>query len=223
MPERADIANRAQVSMKSIFVKSAPTVAHLEPSDLAEVAFVGRSNVGKSSLLNRLAGAKIARTSKTPGRTQMLNLFEVERDGLKFALVDLPGYGFADAPKAERASWMDMIEGYLTGRPNLRAVLVLVDVRRGVQEEDIEIKEWLEETSARVIPVGTKIDKFPKAKQKPALHAIASAYGVDRNEVIGTSGSTGQGIDALLEAIALLTQSRTDRSSVGRPGDTPMT
>lgn len=90
--------------MKSVYVRSSPRVEDLGPAELPEVAFVGKSNVGKSSLLNRLAGAKIARTSKTPGRTQLINLFHVTRDGVQFGLVDLPGYGFAAAPKGVRPS-----------------------------------------------------------------------------------------------------------------------
>ncbi len=188
--------------MQSVYVRSAPSVADLGSTDLPEVAFVGKSNVGKSSLLNKLAGAKIARTSKTPGRTQLINLFHVTREGRRFGLVDLPGYGFASAPRAVRASWMEMIEGYLTGRPTLRAVCVLVDARRGVEEEDAEIFEWLSSLGeARALAVATKIDKLPKAKQKPAIYGIADAYGLERADVFGTSASSGQGIEALVEAV----------------------
>lgn len=188
--------------MQSVYVRSAPSVEALGPGELPEVAFVGKSNVGKSSLLNRLAGAKIARTSKTPGRTQLINLFHVEREGARFGLVDLPGYGFAAAPKGVRAEWMDMIEGYLVGRPGLRAVCVLVDARRGVEDEDAEIFAWLSSLGrAQVLAVVTKIDKLPKAKQKPAIYAIAAAYGVERDAVVATSATSGQGLEALLERV----------------------
>ena len=188
--------------MKSVYVRSSPRVEDLGPADLPEVAFVGKSNVGKSSLLNRLAGAKIARTSKTPGRTQLINLFHVTRDGVQFGLVDLPGYGFAAAPKGVRAEWMDMIEGYLVGRTTLRAVCVLVDARRGVEEEDAEIYGWLSALGKyQVLAVVTKIDKLPKAKQNPALHAVAESYGLSRAAVLGTSASSGQGMDVLVEAV----------------------
>lgn len=202
MPDRRHVAKARGEFVQSIYVRSAPSVEILGATELPEVAFVGKSNVGKSSLLNRLAGATIARTSKTPGRTQLINLFHVHRDGARFGLVDLPGYGFASAPRDVRASWMEMIEGYLSGRPTLRAVCVLVDARRGVEAEDAEIFSWLSSLSrVRPLAVVTKIDKLSKSRQKPAIHAIAMAYGLDRASVFATSASSGQGVEGLVDAV----------------------
>lgn len=129
--------------MKCTFIKSAADIGGCPSLGLAEFAFVGRSNVGKSSLLNRLAGANIARTSKTPGRTQLVNFFSVESRDFAFILADLPGYGFARAPRPVRRAWYSLLEDYLTQRRELVAVLQLVDLRRDVQTEDLHVHEWL--------------------------------------------------------------------------------
>src|SRR5579862_9263712 len=127
------------------FVAGAVDLASMPPPTLVEVAFAGRSNVGKSSLLNTMMQRKgLARTSNTPGCTRQLNVFEVRcADGLALRFVDLPGYGWARRSKTERGEWQGMIEGYLTGRSALRAVVVLVDVRRGVEDEEMELVDFL--------------------------------------------------------------------------------
>lgn len=185
------------------FVTSAPNVEALPETGIPEIAVIGRSNVGKSSLLNRWIGRKrLARTSRTPGRTQLLNLFSVTGAGIQYGVVDLPGYGFADAPKNARAGWMEMIEEYLSQRQELILVLHLFDIRRGVEDEDAEIFRWAGEArEGAVLAVATKLDKLPKAKQKPAVAAIAKRLELPVARVLGTSSSTGQGVEALVTEI----------------------
>lgn len=182
--------------MRTRFIITAPTVADCPDLDLPEFALVGRSNVGKSTLLNRLANAKIARTSGTPGRTQAINLFEVKTGEAIFVLADLPGFGYARAPKPVARRFAPLVDAYLEARDPLRAVLLLVDVRRGPEEEERTLVTRLRAVRPIVplILVGTKVDKLPKAKRKPALAQISRALG---SEVIGTSGQDGIGIDAL--------------------------
>ena len=149
--------------MDAVFLKSAFQESHYPPPDKAEVAFAGRSNVGKSSLLNILVNRKsLARTSSTPGRTQALNFFLVDD---RFSFVDLPGYGYARVSLDVKKSWPRMVETYLRNRPNLKAVVVIVDIRRGLEEEDSELIEWLEQERKRVILVLTKVDKLSRSER----------------------------------------------------------
>ncbi|MFO0759502.1 MAG: ribosome biogenesis GTP-binding protein YihA/YsxC [Byssovorax sp.] len=188
----------------------------------AEIAFGGRSNVGKSSLINCLVERKnLVRTSSTPGSTRQLNLYEARAaDGTVLHLVDLPGYGFtAHRSKSEKAAWGNLIEGYLKERATLAAVVLLVDVRRGIEEDDRELLEFLdtiEHPSRRpieVLIVGTKLDKVPKSAQKTALTALAASAG---RRVIGFSSETAQGRTELHRALR--------RASLGQviaPTDAP--
>jgi GTP-binding protein len=149
--------------MDAAFLKSAFQESHYPPPDKTEVAFAGRSNVGKSSLLNILVNRKkLARTSSTPGRTQSLNFFLV--DG-RFYFVDLPGYGYARVSLEVKKSWRGMVETYLRNRPNLKAVVVIVDIRRDLEEEDRALIEWLEQERKNVILVLTKIDKITRSER----------------------------------------------------------
>lgn len=195
--------------MRTKFIISAPNQDSFPHLGLPEIAFAGRSNVGKSSLLNALTGAKIAKVSRTPGRTQLVNFFSCEGKDWGFTLADLPGYGYARAPKAVQRTWGPMIEQYLETRDPLRALLVLIDVRRGIEPDDVELVHWmLGSAEARGISieiVATKIDKLPKSKQKPALGRIANAVGLERSLVHGTSASTRQGLDDLMAHIQTLT------------------
>ena len=194
--------------MRTRFITSAADPAGFPQLGLPEVAFVGRSNVGKSSLLNALASAKLAKVSRTPGRTQLVNFFTVAGKDWSYALADLPGYGFARAPKVVRRDWGPLIERYLERRDTLACVLLLVDTRRGVQADEEELVAWLMETvvprGAVVGVVGTKIDKLPKSKQKPALAGIGRSLGVDREMVFGPSASTRQGLVELFEHLGEL-------------------
>ncbi len=189
------------------FLAAATRQEELPPAMFAEIAFAGRSNVGKSSLLNRLVlRKKLARTSSTPGCTRGLNAFRVVAripagEGTTNAtidLVDLPGYGFAKRSKRERAGWGPMIEGYLEQRASLRAVVLIVDVRRGLEDDDRELLDYLAHIGRAAVVVATKLDKLPRAKQKPALEALRASAGV---RVLGASAETGEGRDALLRAL----------------------
>ena len=162
------------------FAAAANTTTQFPPPVKVEIAFAGRSNVGKSSLLNGLMGRRnLARTSGTPGCTRQVAFFEVcTRPGTELMLVDLPGYGYAKRSKTERFSWGPLIEGYLLGRATLAAVVLLVDVRRGLESEERTLLELLcgpAEVSRRPITtvlVATKLDKLPRSQRKTALQAI---------------------------------------------------
>ena len=188
------------------FVAGAVDSHSLPPPTLLEVAFAGRSNVGKSSLLNAMMQRRsLARTSSTPGCTRQLNVFELRcADGRALSFVDLPGYGWARRSKAERKQWQGMIEGYLRERVGLRAVVVLVDVRRGVEEEERQLLEFLAQpravggaTHLHVILVATKVDKLAAAPRRRALDEVRQGARDLGSEVIGFSSVTGEGREAL--------------------------
>jgi GTP-binding protein len=189
------------------FVAGAVDDASLPPPTLLEVAFAGRSNVGKSSLLNSMMQRHgLARTSNTPGCTRQINIFEVRCvDGLTLRFVDLPGYGWAKRSKSERSQWQTMIEGYLQKRAGLRAVAVLVDVRRGVEDEERQLVDFLRQPRMvsgprplDVILVATKIDKLSGAARKPALAVVNRNAGT---RAIGYSAVNGDGREELWNRI----------------------
>lgn len=156
---------------------------------LPEVAFAGRSNVGKSSLINCLAGRKgLARTSSTPGRTQIINFFSV--DDL-LMLVDLPGFGYARVPERIRAGWQEMIEQYLEDSPGLRLVVHIVDARHVPGALDRQLQDWLAARGRKSRVVATKIDRVPRSRRAATLRAVAESLQV--NEVIPFSAVTGEG------------------------------
>ncbi len=187
---------------KATFVASAAAPKDFPRPELVEIAFAGRSNVGKSSLINTLVGVDgLARTSRTPGRTQLLNWFRVEpASGAPIAFVDLPGYGYAKVPVAMQASWQGLIESYLGDRPVLAAVVLLIDVRRGVEPEEIDLAAWLAERDIARIVVVTKVDKVSKHQREPVLAAVKRALALPRPP-IGFSAETGDGVDELWRAI----------------------
>ncbi len=163
---------------------------------LPQVAFAGRSNVGKSSLLNALAGrSRLARVSNTPGRTRGIAVFEVLG---RFAFADLPGYGFAKVSRAEREAWKVLVEGYLSGCGYLRRVYILVDLRRGPEEEERRLAEYLSAHSVSYRWVGTKADKLSPRETTAALSRFAGEPWLDDGgAVVGTSARTKGGIDRL--------------------------
>ena len=158
------------------FIKSATAPAHYPETTLSEIAFAGRSNVGKSSLINVLVNRRgLVRTSSTPGRTQLINFFSINGD---FSLVDLPGYGFAKVPLAVKKAWGPMVHTYLETRANLKGVVLLFDIRRVPQAEDLQLLDWLEELEVPTIPVITKADKVKRGQRAGLLRAIGEATGL---------------------------------------------
>jgi GTP-binding protein len=189
------------------FVRGVVAPDDLPPPALAEVAFAGRSNVGKSSLLNTLLGrTNLVRTGRAPGTTRQLNVFNARAaDGLELLLVDLPGYGFAKRSKSEKSKWGPLIENYLTKRVALRAIVLLVDVRRGAEQEEKELIEFVRAgdraTNRRppaVIVVATKVDKLAGAGKKPAVIKIGREL---ECRAYGFSSSTGEGREDLWGAL----------------------
>ena len=172
-----------------------------EPS-LPEVAFAGRSNVGKSSLINRLVSRKkLARVSNTPGRTREINFFRVNDD---FILVDLPGYGYARISKEARAAWKPLIEDYLSGSPRLRGIVQLLDARHDPTRDDLQMLEFLADLGVPTILVATKTDKLPRATVPKRVRELADATGVEEDQIIPFSAVTGLGRIELAEAIVSL-------------------
>lgn len=186
------------------FVAGAATPDRLPPPGGPEIAFAGRSNVGKSSLLNRLVGQHgLARVSKTPGRTQQINFFAVA-DG--WCLVDLPGYGFARVPRAVQVGWRALVECYLTSRRNLRGVVVIIDVRRGVEEDDGELIDFLRQHGIPVRLAVTKIDKVGRGQRELARRALLEQW-TDLAPVL-VSALSGEGVPELRRGLQAWTLNR---------------
>ena len=181
------------------FITSATRPAGYPESELPEVAFVGRSNVGKSSLINVLVNRKsLVRTSRTPGRTQLINFFTING---ALTLVDLPGYGFAKVPLSVKKAWGPMIRTYLGERPNLRAVIFILDLRRTPNAEDLEMLDWLEEFEIPTIPVVTKADKLSKSEASRQLKVIAEVTGLPVEAFSLFSALSRQGREDVWERI----------------------
>jgi GTP-binding protein len=191
--------------IKSVeFVTSAVRPSQFPAADLPEFAFAGRSNVGKSSLINTLVNRKkLVLTSSTPGKTRMINFFRVN-DALLFA--DLPGYGYAQVPESERRSWRPLIEGYLAGRQNLRAVIVILDARRIPGREETQLLEWLEQRDLAAVLVVTKSDKLSKTALKKQIQIIADTLSAAPEDMLVFSAKSRQGWDALWKEIMSLAQ-----------------
>ncbi|HEX7117679.1 MAG TPA: ribosome biogenesis GTP-binding protein YihA/YsxC [Longimicrobiales bacterium] len=181
------------------------------PGRLPQVAFSGRSNVGKSSLINRLLGrtrTQIARVSATPGKTQEINFYEVliGLDGreLRFYLVDLPGYGYAKVSKEQRRRWGPLIERYLAGTEELLGVVQLIDARHGPTAEDRRMVDFLAKTGLPSLFVLTKADKLSRRDRQVEIPGMAGRLGVDEDQVVLFSAKTGEGRDDLLASLAAL-------------------
>src|SRR5215470_15044117 len=186
------------------FVAGAASPKRLPPETLPEVALAGRSNVGKSSLLNRLVGRHgLARVSKRPGRTQQLNFFEVN-DALR--LVDLPGYGFAKVPRTVQDEWKALVEHYLTRRRVLVGAVVIIDLRRGVEADDALLLDFPEQHATPAILAATKVDKLGRGERTRLMRALAESQ--PDVPCLACSGVTGEGMPELWEAICALTKPR---------------
>jgi GTP-binding protein len=179
------------------FLLSATKPEHFPAETLPEIAFLGRSNVGKSTLLNRLTGhAQLAYSSSTPGRTQAVNFFRVDD---RMIFVDLPGYGYAKAPKALARSWQPVIEEYLRARDSLALCILLLDARRGWMDSDLQLKQWLEHHQRPYLIVATKVDKLNQREKNVSQKAFLQHCAED--DLIWFSGLTGQGVKEIWQAI----------------------
>lgn len=185
--------------MKAEFIKSVNRPEQFPSDGLPEVAFLGRSNVGKSSLINAIAGQRgLAHTSNTPGRTQSINFYRIDD---RFYFSDLPGYGYAKVPVAAKVEWAKLIEQYLRERSTLRLSFLILDARRGWMEKDLELKAWLEANNHPYRVVASKIDKLNQAEQRRSIEAIRQYA-----EPLPFSAITGRGVREIWQAITTTLQ-----------------
>ncbi len=184
--------------------------AALPEGGLPEIAFSGRSNVGKSSLINRLLGrtrTPVARVSGTPGKTREVNFYKVDalpssaEEPLDFFLVDLPGYGYARVPREHRGAWKPLVEGYLGRSGDLRGVVQLVDARHGPTRDDHQMLEYLAGLATPVLVVLTKVDKLKQGQRKENFRAISSELQLDMEQIVPFSAVSGEGRDELIAAV----------------------
>ena len=181
----------------SEFVTSAVKSSGYPQTDFPEIAFAGRSNVGKSSFVNKFLNRKnIAKVSKTQGKTKLINFFKVNNE---FMLVDLPGYGYASVAKSEQLSWGKMIEGYLNNRENLKAVFLLCDIRHEPTDDDVMMFNFIVESGFSPVVIATKADKLAKTKVEPRVDEFKEFFGIE--DVYAFSSLSGYGRDTLLELV----------------------
>ena len=191
------------------FIAGAVAMDHLPATELTEIAFAGRSNVGKSSLINALTGhTALARTSRTPGRTQQINFFSL---GGRLMLVDLPGYGYARASKTRIKGWTRLVHDYLRGRPNLRRLCLLMDARHGIKTGDADLMALLDSAGLSYQVVLTKADQPSRRELEQVVDAVAAAlarHPAAHPEIMVTSARDGDGIEALRATLAALAAPR---------------
>jgi GTP-binding protein len=177
------------------FIKSATQPSEYPPGNLPEIAIAGKSNVGKSSLINTMVNRKnLARTSSSPGRTQLINFFQVNGN---LSVVDLPGYGFAKAPLAVRQAWKPMVETYLQTRGTIRLVILILDSRRGLSSDDSTLLDWLDYHSIPTLIVLTKADKLSQLERARQKNGVAGARRLEGRPLLFFSAHTGEGKDEL--------------------------
>jgi len=195
-------------SLLADFIGSAASPDQFPSEGLAEIAFLGRSNVGKSSLINALIGSKgLAHTSNTPGRTQTINFYRITSGAAELGscyFVDLPGYGYAKVSREQAHGWKKLIESYLLNRAMLRLSLVILDARRGWMPKDLELKQWLEKHDRRYLIIATKMDKLNQSDAQRSLTAIRQ----ENAEPLACSAVTGRGVREIWQAIAKTHHSR---------------
>jgi len=184
------------------FVTSAVKPSQYPPAALPEIAFAGRSNVGKSSLINTLVNRKrLVKTSSTPGRTQLVNFFNINEE---FSFVDIPGYGYAKVPASVKKKWGPMIETYITTRKTLKGVVLIMDIRRIPRLEEMNMLDWLNHHDIPSVPVLTKSDKLSKTRQQKQLREIANTLSADKDNLILFSAKSRQGKDEVWGAVKKL-------------------
>ena len=192
------------MKVQTKFITSAADPKQFPAPSAPEIAFLGRSNVGKSSLINALTGSKIAKTSNTPGRTQTINFFDLRRPGKphpEFFFVDLPGYGYARVPKAITTLWSQFIDPYLASRPSLALCLSLVDVSVPPQQSDIQLHDWLRHHDRPYLVVATKADRISNNVLRKSLATLSEALGVPADTIIPFSVKSKTGHVQLWRAI----------------------
>lgn len=182
------------------YIKGAPRIDDCPKEPAPEVAFVGRSNVGKSSLINMLLQRRIAHVSATPGKTQLIHFYKINR---QFHFVDLPGYGYAKAPRSVKEQWGPMVEDYLLRRAQLRGIIFLIDLRHPDAELDHKMKAWLDHFQRETLYVATKADKINRGRRKGQTDAVKASYGI--SDLIVTSAETNEGRDDLWREIERVT------------------
>ncbi len=183
------------------YYSSGLKISDLPPSKVPEFALVGRSNVGKSSLLNFMAGQKnLARVSHTPGRTQLINLFHAENN--RFIIADLPGYGYAESPQYTRAHWQKSMQDYFENREGLFCVFILMDIRRDIETEDENLSRWLQSIGLNVIGVQTKCDKINKSKWNEVRRKQALSLALSPEQMVTTSSDKKIGLQDLFKMMA---------------------
>lgn len=181
------------------FIKSVFKTSQLPEDNLPEIAFAGRSNVGKSSLINKLLNRrKLVKVSSVPGKTQSLNFFLLDET---LYLVDLPGYGFAKVPLKIKNEWKDLISSYIVTRQSLSCVVVIVDIRHGVKEQDLELVTWLKNEHIPMLLVYTKQDKLTSNKRHQQRAVLDAGFGVSEDERVLFSAKTGEGRENLISAL----------------------
>ena len=184
------------------FITSAVKPSQYPPAVLPEIAFAGRSNVGKSSLINTLVNRKrLVKTSSTPGRTQLINFFNINE---KFSFVDIPGYGYAKVPASVKKKWGPMIETYITTRKTLKGVALIMDLRRTPGPEEMNMLDWLNHYDIPSVPVLTKSDKLSKTRQQKQLKEISNTLLADKDNLILFSAKSRQGKDEVWDVVKKL-------------------